>query len=355
MKENFVWAQAMKIQDDQLFRWQTEYKGKSLLQWALLQQKVDQGLYLTWARNHYNAISVQDSFFANLPQTKIDTSSLKNIIDWDSSCCPIYQWEEVIFIGCLEPRLELKLNDQSVKIQWVLCSAQTLADFWTKQQISGQKDSDTEPSIPIKIDFGSLADTSESSELSQSISISESAISFSDNLETPATDQIDEDNVVSIEVSRTDLAAAALEKAQTNPWSEDLFSQMDHFFDAKMIVTKMDEGFAPRFWNEQWKLKSSQNTPFINVNQPNIFRIAHNSKKPFHGQVSMNPINEGFFEFWMSSEVPEEITVQPILQGHDVIGMIVATPKDKNHLHQKLQLLNNLSQKASEQLAPPAA
>ena len=121
-----------------------------------------------------------------------------------------------------------------------------------------------------------------------------------------------------------------------------------------MIITKMEEGFAPRFWSAHWNPKN-KSCPFINVKEANIFHIAHKTKRPFHGPISPNEVNDAFFEFWTQKKYPQQITVQPILKENDVIGMIVGIPRNTESQYKKLKLISRVSCDAATQVAQPAA
>ncbi len=156
------------------------------------------------------------------------------------------------------------------------------------------------------------------------------------------------------EVSQSYSQTVLPEEEQSNGWSKEIFQEMDLYFDAKMIIEKTEEGFVPKFWSGPWTILDKNRCPFVNTKDPNIFRIAHNSQRPFHGPASPNKVNDQLFEFWNGASYPEEITIHPIQNGPDILGMVVGIPKDTNDSHKKLQLVFNLSQKAQEQLTKAA-
>ncbi len=68
------------------------------------------------------------------------------------------------------------------------------------------------------------------------------------------------------------------------------------------------------------------------------------TQKPFHGYISLNEINEKFFEDWNQGRIPDHVTITPILVEEKLVGMLVgfaeksAYNKVSLHLAEKLSL-----------------
>lgn len=335
-----AWAQALQIAPEKISEWSTQSMGHSLLHWALSHQKVDQQDYLRWARNHYQISSVNDDFFHQTPPLPSRTL-WQNLLPWGTSLYPIYFWNNTLYVGCLELTDQVKEKAESFSgdfnVAFILCSAQGLSKHWENQQAQslGIANSVAEPvsMSDFAIDFSKLSNEPQEPEVSE-ITPSKVSISMEEDESSKSFSQ----------------TLPPLEEKST-AWSKEIFEEMDTYFDSKMIIEKTDEGFVPKHWSGLWTRKDTSRCPFVNVKEPNIFRIAHRSQRPFHGPVSANQINDEFFDFWHNANYPQEITIQPIQSGAETIGMIVGIPRDTEETHKKLQLAFNLSQKAQEGMA----
>lgn len=396
-----AWAQALDCDQATLESWRSECPpGQSLLQWALLEGKISEERYLEWAREHYGLISIKPGFFQT-HRTFPQFNNWKTFHPWSSACCPIYQWNDILYVGCLEPQG----LPEMLEIRPVLCSAEALSRFWRDLTAPSSES----PTVPLKFDFANVGiSNGEPTEPfdeeirpqdvqfppTQAVPLSQptarldfSNLSFSTGNEdaSPTDDRpqnevhdIGEVNESSLSVSMV-TASPSIEfenifevqpaakppvvtpttelgkvkprptgSSKTNAWSEKLFAELDAHFEAKMIVTRLDEGFVPRYWSAHWYPKNPQQCPFLNINEPNIFRIAYRSQRPFHGPISPNPVNEDFFAFWRNTEYPQQITVQPVVQEGQVIGMVVGVPKEPGQQNKKLRLIAQVSEKVAQ-------
>ena len=377
------WAAALKCSAAKLTEWQNLCPpDQSLIQWALLKGKIDQQKYLEWAREHYQLVSVTESFFHS-QQEAPQFEAWSSFHQWTSACCPIYQWDDILYVGCLSPE---GLPDM-MEIRPILCAAQPLLEFWTRQQTTSHNQSHGDftvdpsaPTIPIdssSFDFANinLGPTVPIHGPKTSTPANHGKDKKAEKKETPLPPVGQPFNIdfTMSDVSPLDLSgtkthipngankAAKAEKkqimgvAKTNPWSEKIFAEMGTHFTSKMIVVKMDEGFVPRYWSAEWNPKTPQNCPFLNVADANIFKIAFKSQRPFHGKISTNPVNDAFFSFWLDGECPEQITVQPVVSDNKVIAMIVGVPNEEQNQRQILQLLNDLSHETAKYINQAAA
>ena len=123
-----------------------------------------------------------------------------------------------------------------------------------------------------------------------------------------------------------------------------ILSEMKVHFEKSMILTLDDqETQAAAFaWDENFKgIKDT--AARVPLKTPSIFNIVAATSKPFHGYVSLNEINEKFFEDWNQGRVPDHVTVAPILINDKLVGMLVGFAEKSAYNKSSLNLAEKLT------------
>ncbi|OQW51321.1 MAG: hypothetical protein A4S09_10330 [Proteobacteria bacterium SG_bin7] len=87
---------------------------------------------------------------------------------------------------------------------------------------------------------------------------------------------------------------------------------------------------------------SGANQPLV-IDSPNIFKIAHDTKKPFHGPVSLNAINNAFFATWNNSQIPKATTVYPLVTGQTLLGHLIGISNKDIDLTSSLEMMGSFA------------
>ena len=123
--QNKRWIKYLDIDKDQLQSAAPE--GEDLLVWSLKNNHVDETAYTRWASEYFKVPAIKAEFFS----MAIDFSLVKkyqNIYTWNSYLYPIYQWENTLYIACLQPfNLPTDLN-----ICFVISPITALESAWEK-------------------------------------------------------------------------------------------------------------------------------------------------------------------------------------------------------------------------------
>ncbi|QDK37739.1 hypothetical protein [Bdellovibrio sp. NC01] len=132
--------------------------------------------------------------------------------------------------------------------------------------------------------------------------------------------------------------AALTERVKT------VLSEMKSHFEKSMILTLDDqETQATAFaWDENFKGMKDTSVR-VPLKTPSIFNIVAATSKPFHGYVSLNEINEKFFEDWNQGRVPDHVTIAPILINDKLVGMLVGFAEKAAYNRTSLSLAEKLS------------
>ena len=120
--------------------------------------------------------------------------------------------------------------------------------------------------------------------------------------------------------------------------------EMKSHFEKSLILSLDDkESQASVFaWDESFQGIKDQ-TSRIPLRTPSIFNIVAETMKPFHGYVSLNEINEKFFEDWNQGEVPDHVTITPMIIKEKVVGMLVGFGQKSAYNRTSLNLAERLS------------
>ncbi|MFM6928124.1 MAG: hypothetical protein ACKOX6_06635 [Bdellovibrio sp.] len=131
-----------------------------------------------------------------------------------------------------------------------------------------------------------------------------------------------------------------------------VLSEMKSHFEKSMILT-LDEqetqvtAFA---WDENFQgiKDTSLRVP---LKSPSIFNIVASTQKPFHGYISLNEINEKFFDDWNNGRIPDHVTISPILLNDKLVGMLVGFAEKSAYNKVSLGLAERLSNDFTKGLA----
>lgn len=102
----------------------------------------------------------------------------------------------------------------------------------------------------------------------------------------------------------------------------------------------------------QWSPNAQSWQRPLNTAEPGMFRISHLSSLPFHGPVSVNSVNQLFFDDWNSGEVPDHLTIYPLMKNKELcLGLFLGLGKaDRFHFKSTITKMDSLFELATKQL-----
>ncbi len=356
---------------------------------------------------------------------------------WSQSLCPVYFWEDVLFVGCSQ--LEMLTSGFSTpenftgKIVFLLCETEALENFYKAAQ-GLQTDTSVVPAVtsassaPSDDPFAGLTDDSASAtpssegnepfELKDSENSSESGEGEKPQLEepiagleldlsapsitltpangsessllsplqklgseqspAPAVDSL----TVSVDIPTEPLAeitvttpavaltssppatppatsAPALAKVpasiptpdtKSDDFTSHVFQEMKSHFIKSMLFKKQGNALTPWKWDSEFQPQVGSVESPISLGAPSPFRIVSRTMKPYHGFLVQNEISEKFFEEWNSSQIPDHLTIYPILDGDQMIGALLGIAEKAVNQKASLALANRLAEGLEESL-----
>ena len=133
MKISREWCNFFNIPEEKVKHWLSEAKSAdNFTFWCLKNGKISNKDYLQWAKNYYKLPVLKADYF----QQKIDTSwwgIVKSISNWSEKLIPIAEWDNTIFIACIEPYNDIHW---SFPVQFLLASSEDLEKRWKELNTS---------------------------------------------------------------------------------------------------------------------------------------------------------------------------------------------------------------------------
>jgi hypothetical protein len=130
-----------------------------------------------------------------------------------------------------------------------------------------------------------------------------------------------------------------------------VLAQMKAHFEKTLILSIDDKesSLAAFAWDDSFKEVLDKNAR-IPLKTPSIFNIVAATQKPFHGYISINEVNEKFFEEWNFGIIPDHITITPIVVGEQLVGMVVGLAQKSAFNKATLSFAEKVSNEFSKQL-----
>ncbi len=134
MKTRYPWADALKIKPQDYESWTVEApKSEPFTFWCLERGKIRPADYFAWAKDFYSLPLLKEEFFKERPNRKL-WKMIESVANWSPSMLPLAEWDGVIFIGCVEPPVDVQWSFQ---VQYVLASPRGLKTLW--QEYRGEE------------------------------------------------------------------------------------------------------------------------------------------------------------------------------------------------------------------------
>ncbi|WP_374080326.1 hypothetical protein [Bdellovibrio bacteriovorus] len=123
-----------------------------------------------------------------------------------------------------------------------------------------------------------------------------------------------------------------------------VLSEMKVHFEKSMILTldEQETQLTAFAWDENFQGMKDTSMRFP-LQTPSIFNIVASTQKSFHGYISLNEINEKFFEGWNQGRIPDHVTISPIIVNEKLVGMLMGFAEKSAYNKISLNLAEKLS------------
>ncbi len=278
----------------------------SLLCWCLEKQKIPEHAYLKWAQALYGLPILKEDYFGSaLGKVRFDLDSHG---PWKAHLFPVGQWEEVLFLACVEPPTELKINKD---YQLVLAAWSHLRPCWEQRHPDTRKEesvSTSKRAVSHAFKELDLPPVPESSHL---------------KLETFEVEK-PEERTLAVETTLTPLPKNKLSHYERTLLDIDqVLNSIRVYFDKVIVFRFKSSSLFPMKWDDSWKPLGDPSSLRVKVDSPSIFRTCVTSLHPYHGRIVPNAVNTQFFNNWNGSQIPVHATLVPVIKEKKVIALVM--------------------------------
>lgn len=133
------------------------------------------------------------------------------------------------------------------------------------------------------------------------------------------------------------------------------FTLMQTHYVKSMVLKKEGNALVPWKWDEHFGSPQKDITP-ITLGIPSPFRIVSRTQRPYHGYVVSGEVQERFFDEWTQSQIPDHVTIFPIIIDNEMCGALLAVAAQGVNQRASLQLAEKITLRLSSELtAKPLA
>ena len=292
MKE---WQTLFNISEETYHEWESMANETSVIHWALINNKIDPSKYFEWASIRYSLPILKSSFIDNFHINQKLQKRIKDHTIWNETYMPIYEWDNILFVGCIEPPDIL----QDLSLVPILVSPRDLRMIWGKLNSSetiGNSTldiADTHSSKPNEhLDTSSITFDDNNDEKTAITAVTK----FKNSLLKTITKRISQSKQVQTHPSK-------------NKPLHPIFAQSKKHFEHSILFYFRQDQFIPL----KWSPSINKTPPKSKTSEDSIFKIISISKQEYHGFIASNNIHLNFFKSCGLPKLPEHITLIPIL------------------------------------------
>ena len=393
---NYQWMQIIQKDIEPLKQWyQSQQPKGSLLYWAMKKGDLAEQSYFDWAQDQYGLAYLKNDFFQKKTNQTL-WQKYVNVHKWTNECFPVAEWDGTLFIACLQPPEDLPNFPKMVP---VLAHPDNLDLYWKNYNTPGNlfELEDTEPEqltteenkldesedqmdAPAGFDFSAPVTLTQSQPETDFFAapviakVNEQVLAKvppPDIVMPPTPSELNNefalDNELAVnsefsadnEVTAIKPIEAKIAQTANTPNSnlhspqniyrdhfQEIFAKAQSHYQKCMLFRVSGNSVVAADWDSQFHATNSTEEP-ISLNQPSIFRIVKQTMKPYHGYIAVNDINEKYFDEWNQSQIPDHVTVVPVMNNEKVIGMLVGFADKNINKKQSLTQLEKLADETS--------
>ena len=347
---DYSWRERFPVLEADYKLWEAEKNGSSLLLWALEKKIIDRDEYFEWAIEHHQLPLLDSHFFEYAVMGKDQWKKVKDLKEWGREILPVWEWENMAYIGCMEPpqdhetwdfphRLVL-VTDIALKMHW-----KSIENF---SELLPKTASQNTPKSSVKAFFSELLPKKTSKKPEE---VSPPATAAVQNLfpeEAPhqpsfdpmgepvretshpmeITDSPQRNNILSMNprkadspqqqsqtfTTATDTAILKGKSGVIQIKEQDFFSVLEKqtrsFFAGILLLKNKNNLLFPVKWGGRIQIPNEA-APLISLTDNSIFSVLLKGFD-YHGFVVENESNKKFFKDISWSVLPKHITAIPI-------------------------------------------
>lgn len=361
MSDQQTWAEALNISPESLSQWSSQAPaGKPLLVYCLEQGLVPLKEYFDWAQQHFGLPILSPSYF----QEAFDPSELEAARangTWYPWCFPVGQWEDVTYVGCVEPQ-----ETEDNKTCFVLVDPLILSQAWGETSPSIGKPANLDmpagmvqeiKPFTLNIDEATfnIGPETQVAQWSDEQSVEESYIETAVDIPPAVVQPMKktEPLLKSAAVPVPQLEAEDEESAITN-----LFTALKERYSSALIMKCNEQTASIYRCDDSLNPGDDSEKTTVNLSYPTFIRIVKKTNLPYHGYLVDSPAHRDFFAGLGLSDLPVCLTAIPLRVDDKLWGVMVAFGQEEvqkmdslsfaqDHCHRLLQAVSDSWSKAA--------
>ena len=320
-------------------------EGADALLWGFEKGVIGEEEYVNWASSFYKLPVLKPEFWAQLWEPSLIQQSME-IHPWEAHCFPIYRWEGLLFVACLKPQ-ELKKENLKEKVCFVITPFSQLEKAWKASTPINERETQPQGDPLGGVDFSAVV------EVDDDLTPIPQAEPPPERMEVVQAPQPPSPQTQAQEVTLQEMDQAQDPKVLKS--IKELVAYMFGHLKSdykKMMWLEVDSkgAFFPQYIFGDWSIMASAWETPIDLTHPNIFKVAFQSRLPFHGEIHGNPSNNAYWKGWTGGQQPSFASIFPLLVGEELMGFMAcfepAQGFDERGSLKKLENLVSLCQKS---------
>lgn len=350
-----------------------EAQGLSELGFAVMNQKIDEQEYLSWARSAYELVSVDMNFFQKNPPPVALISKLKEVYPWGPEIFPVAEWDgHTLILTFDQPTTPLPVELKPILL---LAPISQMSECWQKvtAAIEASLENAIEIEAPVEvlegisleaptavtnIDFSELRTSptiisDKPAEIPTKIDIEAVQVAIPSEVtqvpqmksapmqEEPIIPVKAVPQIISVASSSSHLDADKIKKS---------FQQYKHIYDHRCFIeiNLKTKKYQVTIWPEDSNMIVSPTQH--DLQSDSFVKIVSYTQKPYHGHIVNTPSTEKFFKEVNSGKIPENVTAIPLISNNEVLGILLGWGPKSTYNHQTLRELESVVQNLSSDL-----
>lgn len=324
------------------------------------------------------------AFFEEVPPNPQFWQKWQSFANWNENLVPLYEWEGTLFVGLTPDSPAPEISGQVVFVE---AHGEALSGYYSvfkalskplripekKIEVTGDGvladpfamlSNDTPVAVSIANDPEFLLQDEPSVEIAAEAPIADEAPGGMDILElgldfdaTPSPHDLPEQPAAQEQFAEQHQVAATPIRQNAHDQAEwiseketaQAFEQMKTHYLKSMLLRKEGNAFVPWKWDQQF-LPSQTNISPITLGVPSPFRIVSRTQRPYHGYVVSGEVQERFFDEWNQSQIPDHVTICPILENNEICGVLLAVATQGVNPKASLLLAEKVALRISSEL-----
>lgn len=273
-------------------------------------------------------LPVLDSrFFSEQPPGANFFQKWKEKGPWNSQLVPLYEWNNLLFIGVDSSEHRLTFDFPHVLVQ---ANAADLNQLWNSYQNQPQAFPADETLLqdeapPIFTEESPLA-----TEAPEGLDFQASPPSFSD-IPQPSFPPMPPPPTTHLQ-------------QQEDEWSIPIFDKLNSHFPYSILFLASGNQAMPWKWSSSLTTTQPQT---IDMTQPSPFYVVHRTLQSFHGPIAKSDVILNLCQNWNIKNEPQHIILSPILTENKLFGIVAVLGDSDLNQPSNLSLCESIAQEIS--------